>query len=353
MTESKSIHLILLASLLLTVTACTRPVPTTGKVRTAPLETPVPLSKIELPEDATAVPSLDLFNIPDGLVAYPDDALYVPPSREIYLTSSSEPVIKKLDDKYWLVAQDSPSVVWQSLRNFFAGNLSIKQEKPEQGLIESGWIAVQGKDLEVNYSVKVESGLLYGSSEVRVWRESRQGQQTSAKRIDLEMMQFVLDYLKRIPRSSNSLRARDLDTQTKLTAEITVDGTAYIIAKIDYDRSWSALILALQKAEINIIERDKNTGTLTVAFFREDEVRQWPNRVDVYAEQPTVGSRNALQTGMKVAAKSTYKSVEQGHQRRVRVQAVDDGSTYIWVERVQLDDKNQARLTSLILQNIN
>lgn len=237
--------------------------------------------------------------IPDELDSYTLDQLYVIPSQNSlasneFVTSVPRPkpldtnrpegvVIQRIGGEAWIVIAASPQQVWPRVRDFWIERgQELDYENPVEGILETAWHDAQD-DLAhlAKYRVRIEPGLRPGSSEVYIYAQDRlritpepalpvwpaQASNEGPGYTTLEQLsQYLADRTDIYSSSSASLLAGSLAGESKSTLETGADGSSELTLRIGMARAWAQVAQALERAEIPVVDSDRDQGIYNVRF---------------------------------------------------------------------------------------
>lgn len=254
-------------------------------------------TRLAVPSDLTNARIVDSWPIPDvqGGVAsrnYPDK----PPRPEVFVGSDIDAVkIQKLGSRSWIVLPDAPEQVWPLIKQFLANNgVPIGREDAPAGVIESAWIVVADRDYEdvvrtairagqlagdansgvipSRYRVRfqVERGIRRGSTEVHVGHERIVGDQTGSApplpEVQSKVTVKLADYFALGVAEAVSMVGRDIASESKAQVVKNADGYPSLRLNVDFERAWATVGQALERAEVDIAERNRDSATYRAVF---------------------------------------------------------------------------------------
>ncbi len=246
--------------------------------------------------DAEIVPPME---IPPELDSYTIDALYVIPESalvaglpyadEVPLPKPIETrrregvVIQNLGDRRWIVIDATPAQVWPLVRDFWSElSLELDLADPGGGIMETAWLeAGNAPEMRQKYRVVIEPGLHSASSEIRVRHMQNLRTQpipievewpTASDDLDLEQQilgaisQYLADRNDIYQASTASLLAGTIEGARKANLFENPGGDPILQLRIDYDRAWVQVRQALDNAQIEIIDSNRDESVFTVRF---------------------------------------------------------------------------------------
>ena len=270
--------------------------------------------ELTLPQDLPELGDTDPFPIPPTPEAqnpsyYPSkpplpDAIYANDKRD-------EVRIQRLGDRAWLVIPEPPTTAWPKLKQFLAENgVQITVDDPSTGRLNTQWLQVsEGTFRDVvrtitkdakqaallgvgqdRYLIKVEQGLRPLTTEVHLRHEN--DSISLPLRDDIVALDGVISH---VPQAETDLLSEIGAYIAAKVAEQTVSKVALQIGStqkaelardsagipelrlfLDFERAWATLGQALDNAEVEIINLDRDEATFDVklteaAFGGEEE----------------------------------------------------------------------------------
>lgn len=245
--------------------------------------------------DALVVPPMQ---IPDELDSYTIDQLYVIPER---LISSSQPfeeiplpkpietrrnegvIIQALGSKRWVVIDATPGQVWPLVREYWNGlQITLDYENPSSGIMETAWVEVDNDaEKRHKYRISIEPGLHSGYSEVYVthyenlrtdpvpiiisWPEISDSLQLE-KEVGDSISQYLADRNDVYQSSSSSLLAGSIEAERKANIVESSNGDNVLELRVDYNRAWVIIRQALESADIEISDSNRDQSFYNVTF---------------------------------------------------------------------------------------
>ena len=242
----------------------------------------------------------DTWPIPD-ILEQPTAKTYaneVPRPRLLAGASADEIKIQKLGAKSWIVLADSPDQIWPLVKQLMEDSrVGVAREDPPAGIVETEWFSVdpgasdvlrtavgtglsQGEQPEGSWldrvQVRIERGIRVGSSEVHVVHyrtrsESDGAIDTSAvPEVEGELITQIADYLAQgVASSSVSMVGREIASERKARIVEDETGTPTLVLHIGFDRAWATVDGALERAEMEVTEADRDTATIRTVLRAE------------------------------------------------------------------------------------
>lgn len=253
-------------------------------------------SEPETYRDARIMPPME---IPPELDSFTIDALYVIPNNpaiagttfddEVPLPKPIETqqregvVIQNLGDSRWIVLDATPAQVWPLVRDFWSElNLELDVADPGAGTMETAWLeAGNAPDSRQKYRVVIEPGLHSGSSEITVkhlqnlrtqpipltieWPEESDNIELE-EQILTAISQYLADRNDIYQASTASLLAGTIEGARKANLMESNEGVPFLELRIDYDRAWVQVRQALDEAEVEIVDSNRDDSVFNVRF---------------------------------------------------------------------------------------
>ncbi len=246
--------------------------------------------------DARIMPPME---IPPELDSYTIDALYVIPETplisgvtfadDIPLPKPIETrrregvVIQALGDRRWIVIDATPAQVWPLVRDFWSQlNLELDMADPGAGVMETAWLeSSNAPELRQKYRVVIEPGLHSSSSEITLRHQQNLRTQPPPLTVewpevsddpDLErqildaISQYLADRNDIYQASTASLLAGTIEGARKANIVDAAGNPPFLALRIDYDRAWVQVRQALDNAEVEIIDSNREDSVFNVRF---------------------------------------------------------------------------------------
>lgn len=228
---------------------------------------------------------------------YPEE----PPRPDAIFASDNrdEVRIQRLSARRWLVVPEPATTVWPKVRQFLAENgVAIGWEDPRYGRIDTQWMDLtDGSYRDVVRSVivdmkeevglrrgedrillRVEQGLRERNSEIHLRYQNTDfsGDEstevrdlndvpTVAAEIETELLNELGAYIaSKVSEQSISRAAQVISAGVK--SEVTRDSTGQPVLALllDYDRAWATIAQALNRAAVEVVDLDQQSGTYHV-----------------------------------------------------------------------------------------
>ena len=246
--------------------------------------------------DARVMPPME---IPPELDSYTIDALYVIPENPVIagLTFDDDVplpkpietrrregvVIQNLGDRRWIVIDATPAQVWPLVRDFWSQlDLELDLADPGLGTMETAWLeAGNAPELRQKYRIVIEPGLHSASSEITVrhmqnlrtqpipmtveWPEISDNPELESQILSA-ISQYLADRNDIYQASTASLLAGTIEGARKANIVENLGGNPYLQLRIDYDRAWVQVRQALDNADIEIVDSDRDDAVFNVRF---------------------------------------------------------------------------------------
>jgi outer membrane protein assembly factor BamC len=259
-------------------------------------------NKLVVPEDLRALENTDPFPIPPTPAPrnpsyYPErpplpDAIYANDNRD-------EVRIQRLGDRRWLVIPEPPTTAWPKLKQFLAENgVPLAYDAPQVGRLNTGWLKIENvsyrdvirtlvKDAKADnplltgqdrFLIKVEQGLRPLTTEIHIRHENDSvslpvrdevvvidGLKSHVEAAESDLLNEVGAYIAaKVAEQTVSKVALQIGSEKK--AELGRDANGYPVLHLylDYERAWATLGQALENAEVNINNLDRQAGLFEV-----------------------------------------------------------------------------------------
>ena len=304
--------------------------------------------------------------IPAELDSYTIDQLYVIPEsysadavafEEIPLPRPIEErrregvIIQSLSGVRWILIDATPGQVWPLIRDYWTElQIALDYENPGAGILETSWVEI-GLDQENRhkYQIRIEPGLHSGYSEIYVThvQDLRENpiptivtwpEESSSLDLEQDMLrsvsQFLADRNDIYQASSASLLAGTIQAESKANI-IAGDGRDPVLElKLDYNRAWVQVRQALQSAEIDILDENRDQSVINVRFagvVDEPDPPGWFGRLlgrgeEIEPNEAQDFSVRILETGavVNVVTEALVSNPESGELNQELLQVIND-----------------------------
>jgi outer membrane protein assembly factor BamC len=259
-------------------------------------------NKLVVPEDLKALENTDPFPIPptppqSNARFYPErpplpDAIYANDNRD-------EVRIQRLGDRRWLVIPEPPTTAWPKLKQFMAENgVALTYDEPQSGRLNTEWMQIQNtgyrdiirsllKDAKATdplatgqdrFLIKVEQGLRALTTEVHVRHENDSvslpvrdeiividGLASHLGGAEDDLLNEIGAYIAaKVSEQTVSKVALQIGSAKKTELLRDANGFPVLHLYLDYERAWATLGQALDNAEVEILNLDRETGLFAV-----------------------------------------------------------------------------------------
>ncbi len=226
----------------------------------------------------------ELYVIPEQLVAdgdvFEDD---IPLPKPIDARRREGVIIQSLSDNRWILIDAAPGQVWPRIRDYWTEiQIELDYENPSAGIMETAWVEIgSDRDNRHKYRMLIEPGLHAGYSEIYVLhlQQLREDpiptivtwpEESTSPDLEQEMLrsvsQFLADRNDIYQASAASLLAGAIQTESKANLVEGAAGDTVLELKIDYNRAWVQIRQALESAEIDIVDQDRDQSFFSVRF---------------------------------------------------------------------------------------
>lgn len=249
--------------------------------------------------DYLVAPTIEPMDIPPELDSYTLDALYVvpeslPEDRAFFVNAPSPRaldtniregvVVQRFGERRWIVIGAEPGQVWPRMRDYWStAQIRLSFEDPVRAIMETVWLGEEGE--RNKYRVRIEPGLHSGNSEVYVvqinesyvedpdgpidWPEDSADLDLANAMLD-DISLYLADRTDLYRASSVSLLAGSIEAESKANIVPTANGDTLVI-RVDFGRAWSQLNQAIENAEIEITDSNRDEAYYAVRFDGSEE----------------------------------------------------------------------------------
>lgn len=252
----------------------------------------------------------------------PDD-LIEPPRPEGLLGTGPDPdtvKIQKLGDRQWVVAGGTPSEIWPEVKQFLADNaVAIAREVPSEGTVETSWLLVDrvrysdalrsalieaaerapGTQTRDKFRIRVEGGVRRGTAEVHVRHYATEDYQETLEPGDWPLrstmpsaehavLRALAEYLASgRTNTAISFQAQAIRAEPKARIVSDRSGVPVLHLALDYDRAWATVGQALDNAELEVLQVDKDARAFEFVYdpaaAEEEERRGFLRRLNPFS----------------------------------------------------------------------
>lgn len=242
---------------------------------------------MQIPSELDSYTIDELYYIPEE--APGDRALYiVPPApKPIDARVREGVVVQRFGERAWIVIGATSGQVWPRLRDYWSTEeVALSMENAESGVLETVWLPLADTDVRHKYQVRVEPGLHAGNSEIYVRHVSDTGEsapdepatfpqesdsQERENTILASISLYLADRTDIYRASSVSMLAGSIEAQGKARVVSEGAGDTRLELRLDLDRAWSQLNQAINNANIEVLDADRDALRFQVAFSGEED----------------------------------------------------------------------------------
>lgn len=245
--------------------------------------------------EAQVLPEL---RVPPELDSYTLDQLYVIPEQSNLVATTLEEtpppkpieprrregvVIQRLTDTAWILIDATPGQVWPLVRDYWTElQIALDYENPGTGIMETSWLEIaEDETLRHKYRIVIEPGLHSGYSEIYVTHLQQERstpiptvvtwpENSDSDDLEMDVMTSISQYLADrndvYQASSASLLAGSIEAASKANLVQTAEGDRVLELRLDLARAWVQVRQALQDAEIEILDSNRDQSFFNVRF---------------------------------------------------------------------------------------
>ena len=242
------------------------------------------LPPIRVPEDLDTGTLEELYVIPET-VAEPDESQLfsdIPLPKPLDTRRREGVIIQNLGERQWVVIDANPGQVWPLVRDYWSDlQVALDYENPSAGLMDTSWLEVDNDEgTRHRYRVHIEPGLHSGYSEIYIkhlqqprdaplpivvtWPEVSSSKEREDQIINT-LSQYLADRNDVYQASSASLLAGSIQSERKANIVESPSGH-WLELRIDFDRAWVQVRQALEAAQVEILETDREGSRYRVSF---------------------------------------------------------------------------------------
>ncbi len=217
----------------------------------------------------------------------------VPMPKPIETRRREGVVLQSLSDKRWILIDATPGQVWPLVRDYWTSlRIALDREDPGGGVMETAWVEMRtDRERRHKYRIAIEPGLHSGYSEIYVLHLQQPRADplpeavpwppaSSSEDMETQMLRSVSQYLADrndiYQASSASLLAGTIEAERKANIVPGAAGGQMLELRVDYDRAWAQVRQALENAEVDIVEADRERSLISVRFAGAVEEEERP-----------------------------------------------------------------------------
>lgn len=261
-------------------------------------------NKLVVPQDLRTLENTDPFPIPPTPTP-PNPSYYPnrPPLPDaIYANDNRDEVrIQRLGDRAWLVIPEPPTTAWPKLKQFMAENgVPLSYDAPDVGRLNTGWLQIDttayrdvirlllqdakkanplltGQD---RFLIRVEQGLRPLTTEIHVRHENDSvslpvrdevvvidGLRSHVPAAENDLLNEIGAYIAaKVSEQTVSKVALQIGSNKKSELGRDASGFPVLHLYLDHERAWATLGQALENAEVEIKNLDREAGLFSVAI---------------------------------------------------------------------------------------
>lgn len=194
--------------------------------------------------------------------------------------------IQTLGEESWAVVNNAPGQVWPQVRAFLSeSQIPVARMDASAGLIESGWVTLEGESMASRFQFRIDQGVQRGTSELHVLQMNQAGEvntwpETSDSLTqESEMLRAVSQFIANSTDATpvSMVAEQGISAVGKISIQEGADHDVYILLGLPYDRAWASVGRALEESHFEITDRDRSAGKYYVRFLgtKSEEEAGW------------------------------------------------------------------------------
>lgn len=225
----------------------------------------------------------DLMVIPPAAQGVTEAFLNAPRPRPYGGRSQRGVIIQRMNDDNWIIVDVSPSEVWPRIRDYWTRQgIQVAVENPTRGVMDTGWFVLEGNALtKEKIRVTVEPGFQNDSAEIRLlhlgiaqsipaldqvnWPQDSTDPDIAYDFLS-DMSTYFADVADLYQASTVSLLAENIDGRGKATIINTPAGRELLHLQAAYNRSWAAIVRALDRAGVEVVAQNVESGVIETDY---------------------------------------------------------------------------------------
>lgn len=236
------------------------------------------MPEIEVPEDKSREALQQAYPVPEvALGSGLGGEFDVPRPAPLSASATQDAVrIQSLGEESWALVNIGPGQLWPQVRAFLAATgIAVSRADAEAGLIETGWIELEGQPMASRFRFRIEQGVQRGSSELHVLQMNQAGdtsrwpQMSDDTGQEGEMLRSIAQYVANSADSSpvSMMADRAMSSQGRIALREGDGGDRYIELGLPFDRAWASVGKALEDAHFEIVDRDRSAGHYYIRYL--------------------------------------------------------------------------------------
>ena len=185
--------------------------------------------------------------------------------------------IQTLGDESWALVSNAPGQVWPQVRGFLsASEIPVVRVDARAGIIESGWVNLEGEALASRFQFRIDQGVQRGTSELHVLQMNRSAdagdnwpQKSDSASQEGDMLRGLAQFIANSADSTPVSMVADqaISAAGKISMQEGPDDDVYIRLSLPYPRAWASVERAVEKSNFEITDRDRSSGKYYVRFL--------------------------------------------------------------------------------------
>ncbi|MGI9344667.1 MAG: outer membrane protein assembly factor BamC [Gammaproteobacteria bacterium] len=340
-----------LATALVSGCANFKPIETTS-IETEPLEEYEKQWALDTSSDSDE--ARDIYAIGKGQVSVVGfNRRNLPRAREIISSGLTRAVrLHRLGTRYWLSAEMPPSILWPLLNNYWnALSIEIAATDPAEGTFTTKLVE-QPDGTQISYTLRVESGLRSGSSEVSIQIQGAENNDIAEEqRQQLIDSQFrdILKYLGQPTEITSSILVQHLDFKPKMITDYDPTGHPFIQLGVPANRAWALLKSAVDTLNWDVTGVNQTQQVLEISYLLPEQKKhaiseRWDHTKWTSAKIGLTVPATAWATAVPAETDSSNQSDDREH-TLVQLQVISNARNH--TARIQLSTEQVPTTTAI------
>lgn len=199
--------------------------------------------------------------------------------------TAEQVLIRSLNGASWILVEASPGEVWPRVRQFLNVNqLYVTRADATDGVIETGWLQPKAEGVSrERYRFRIEQGVQRGSSEIYVLQAGVAANDnwpavSSNPTRETEMIKALAQFIADNGSTGavSMLAQRGIESRGKIFLNKPAGEQPYLRLELPFERAWSALTLALQKADFTVEDQNRDQRELFVRYTPQVDPQDKP-----------------------------------------------------------------------------
>ena len=184
--------------------------------------------------------------------------------------------IQTMGEEAWALINTAPGQVWPQVRAFLsASQIPVARVDASAGIIESGWVNLEGASMASRFQFQIDQGVQRGTSELHVLQMNQAGDvdnwptSSNSPSEENEMLRAVAQYIANSADSTpvSMMADQAISAVGKISMQEGPGDEIYIRLSLPYNRAWASVGRALEESNFEITDKDRSAGKYYVRYL--------------------------------------------------------------------------------------